>query len=168
LFRSIDGDGRYGRYAATLDNRDDRLSILFMRVILLLLTALGLAQANAQQKQIQSSVHQDSSTAQIDRLVNAITDEELKAQTEIPISKKVKVGGPLAGTFKAKKVLDVPRRILKLLNPFSPNEPDATIEVKHNVSTRAWATTVGLHPGRSAFPDVTTHEPTMTLVTVGR
>src|SRR6185503_7816047 len=99
---------------------------------------LGVASANAQEKQIESSVHQDLSTEQIDRLLKAIQDEELKAQTEIPISKNVKVRGPLAGTFKAKKVLDVPRRFLKLLNPFSPTEPGPTTEVNRNVSTSAW------------------------------
>src|SRR5262245_62411745 len=118
-----------------------------MRAILLLVIALSVAQANAQQKQVESSVHQDSSE-KIERLVNAIAGEELKAQTEISIGKKVKVGGPLAGAFKAKKVLEVPRRVLKLLNPFAPGEPSRTIEERRNLSTSAWATTVGLHPGR--------------------
>jgi hypothetical protein len=153
--------------ATPLDNHHDWLSILIMWAILLLVIALGVAQANAQQKEIESSAHQDTSADQIDKVLKAIADEE-KAQTEIPIGKKVKVRGPLANTFKAKKVMDVPRRMLKLLNPFAPNETGATLEEKRNVTTRAWATTVGLHPGRSAFPDVTTHEPTLTLVTVGR
>jgi hypothetical protein len=78
------------------------------------------------------------------------------------------MSGPLVQTFKVKRISDASRRALQLINPFAPVEHVEPVERTSGLSTRAWATTVGLNPGRSAFPDATTHESTMTLISIGR
>jgi len=91
-----------------------------------------------------------------------------KATSNISLGNELKMSGPLVQTFKVKRVSDVPRRALQLINPFAPVEHVEQVERTSGLSTRAWATTVGLHPGGSAFPDAATHESTMTLIAIGR
>ena len=91
-----------------------------------------------------------------------------KATNEISLGKKMTLGGPLVRTFKVKRVLDAPRRMFQLINPFAPVEHVEQFERTADLTPRAWASTVGLHPGGSAFAEATTHEPTMTLLSVGR
>jgi len=138
-----------------------------MRATWLLLVTLVVAHANAQQKDIESSVNQKAS-AQAERLSSLLSDDKLNDQTDVAIGKKLRIGGPVVHSFKVKKAMEVPGRIIKLLNPFAASEPAPAIEQKRNLSTRPWATTIGFHPGGSAFPDATTHESSMTLLTVGR
>ena len=87
---------------------------------------------------------------------------------ELSIGKRLHARGPFVSIFKTRKVVDVPRRVLHLVNPFAPEERGERFERPADLNPRAWATTVGLHPGGSAFPNATTHEPTMTLVKVAR
>ena len=135
----------------------------------MLLVTLVVAHANAQQKEIESSVNQNAAALQAERLSSLLSDDKLNDKTDVAIGKKLRIGGPVVHSFKVKKAMEVPGRIIKLLNPFAASEGAApAIEQKRNLSTRAWATTVGFHPGGSAFPDATTHESSMTLLTVGR
>jgi hypothetical protein len=87
---------------------------------------------------------------------------------EIQLEKKLNTGGPVLHVSKTKRVLQVPRRVLNLINPFAPTEPGAELKRPEGLSSRAWVTTVGWNPGESAFPDARTHESTLTLLTVGR
>jgi hypothetical protein len=131
-----------------------------------MLMTLIVGQVNAQDQEIETSVTgKASALLKSGRLTLPPNDD---AKAEISIGKDFKLGGPAVSSVKTRKVLDVPRRILKFLNPFAPTEESTAFDQKRRLSSRAWSTTVGLHPGRSAFPDATTHEPTMTLVTVGR
>jgi hypothetical protein len=139
-----------------------------MRATWLLLVMLVVAHANAQQKEIESSVNQKAAALQAERLSSLLSDDKLNDKTDIAIGKKLRIGGPVVRSFKVKKATEVPGRIIKLLNPFAASEAAPAFEQKRNLSTRAWATTIGFHPGGSAFPDATTHESSMTLLTVGR
>ena len=83
--------------------------------------------------------------------------------TEFLLSKTVKVhaSGPVVRVLKAKGASDFSRKVLHLFSPFSddsPNLPPGT-EVSGPVSSRAWSTIAGWSPGRSAFPDESSHEP---------
>ena len=129
---------------------------------------LVVAHANAQQKEIESSVNQKAAALQAERLSFLLSDDKLNDKTDIAIGKKLRIGGPVVRSFKVKKATEVPGRIINLLNPFAASEDAPAVTQKRNLSTRAWATTIGFHPGGSAFPDATTHESSMTLLTVGR
>ena len=74
---------------------------------------------------------------------------------------KVHVSGPLVRPMKAKSASDLGRRVLHLVSPFSDESPNLPpgAEVSGPVNTRAWSTIVGWSPGRSAFPDDSSHEP---------
>jgi hypothetical protein len=85
-------------------------------------------------------------------------------QTNAIVRKHVTVSGPLVQPFKAKRLREVPKRLWHLVNPFAPAEPKPAYERTPALSTRAWSTTVGWSPGRSAFPDAVTHESTLSLV----
>ncbi len=57
-----------------------------------------------------------------------------------------------------KRVVEVPRRVLHLINPFAPSEPKEGLENLRDLSPRAWTTTVGWHSGGASFADAVTHE----------
>src|SRR5437667_12414786 len=143
-----------------------------MRAVLLIMMFLTAAAARglAQQQALDSSSGGTNSAALTRTLrFSSLTAGDMsKATSNIFLGKKLTVSGPVVQTFKVKPVSDAPRRTLQLLNPFAPLEHVEQTERSSGLSTRAWATTVGLHPGRSAFPDATTHESTMSLLSVGR
>jgi len=143
-----------------------------MRAVLLMTMVFTLAAASglAQQQALDTSKRGTNSGALTRTLqFSSLTAENTpKAAAEISVEKKVSVSGPLVQTFKVKRVSDVPRRMLHLINPFAPAERVEQFERTPDLSTRAWASTVGFHPGGSAFADATTHEPTMTLLSIGR
>lgn len=58
---------------------------------------------------------------------------------------------------------------LHLPNPFVPSATNNENKVEHieGLSTRAWTTTVGWHPGESAFPTAMTHESKLVLISFG-
>ena len=144
-----------------------------MRASLLVFVALAVASANAQQQVLQTSGGDTKSaavsSASTNRLLSLLPEGTPTNQDSIAIGKELRLGGPAVKVFKTRKVLDVPRRILNVLNPFTPSErAEVSFTPTRNLNPRAWATTVGFHPGGSAFADATTHEPTMTLLSVGR
>lgn len=89
-------------------------------------------------------------------------------QPEVSLGKKLRARGPLISIFKPKKLSQVPRRVLHLVNPFAPVETAPSLERVENLSPRAWSATVGFHPGASAFPEATTHESSLSLISAGR
>jgi len=134
---------------------------------------LAVISADAQQQDLQTSARDTKSAALLsastNRLLSLFAEGTPTNQDNIAIGKKLRLGGPAVRVFKAKKVLDVPRRVLNLLNPFTPLERNEVLFTPtRNLNSRAWTTTVGFHPGGSAFADATTHEPTMALISVGR
>src|SRR6266481_6047003 len=143
-----------------------------MRSVLLMIMFLTAAavRGSAQQQSLDSSSRGTNSGALTQTLgFSSLTAGDMsKATSNISLGKELTVSGPLVQTFKVKRVSDAPRRALQLINPFAPVEHVEQVERSSGLSTRAWGTTVGLHPGGSAFPDATTHESTMTLIAIGR
>ena len=143
-----------------------------MRAILLMIMVLTMAatRALAQQQALDTSSGGTNSAASTQTLqFSSLTAGDMsKATSNISLGKELKMSGPLVQTFKVKRVSDLPRRALQLINPFAPLEHVEQVERTSGLSTRAWATTVGFHPGGSAFPDATTHESTMSFIAIGR
>ena len=135
------------------------------------MVVLGLAagQTLAQQPAKETSVTatNSASTQEETRLLAPLL-EEPKGTQDVIVGKKIELRGPLVRPLKVKRLHDVPKALLQLINPFAVPEPKVEFESTRDTSTRAWATTVGWHPGASAFPDPMTHESSMGLFTLGR
>ena len=82
------------------------------------------------------------------------------------VKKKLRISGPLARPFKAKKITEVPRRLLHLINPFARPVPREGWEKTRDLNPQAWTSIVGWHSGGSSFQDPVTHEPTISLISV--
>jgi hypothetical protein len=89
--------------------------------------------------------------------------EETKPSQDVNVGKKLELSGPLVHPLKVRKIREVPRRLLHLINPFAPTERKEEFESTRGLSVRAWTTVVGWHVGGSAFPDAMTHESSMGL-----
>lgn len=74
--------------------------------------------------------------------------------------------GPLVLPMKPRALKTVPGSFLKLLNPLAPVAPKAERATKGKLGSQAWASVMGYSPGRSAFPDPLSHEPTLGLVSL--
>ena len=95
------------------------------------------------------------------------TDLKSAEDETFAVTKHLRIEGPLVAPMKAKKVWDIPKRILRALNPFAKSrEPEQKSEFE-GVSSRAWSTTVGWRPGQSAWPDDTHHEAQLRLISIG-
>jgi len=154
-----------------LDSIAEVPSSLLMRVsLLVLLMTLVVTRVTAQERDLVTLANPTNSQAiQIQaRLASLLEAETPTNKAGLSLGKKLHVDGPLVSGFGARKILEVPRRILHFINPFAPAEHSETFEKTAQVNPRAWATTVGLRPGASAFADATTHEPSMTLLSVGQ
>jgi hypothetical protein len=60
-------------------------------------------------------------------------------------------------------------KLLQAINPFS-REKNSTEEARFEgeLSTSAWTSSVGWHPGASGFPNAVTQEGGLTIISVGR
>jgi hypothetical protein len=101
-----------------------------------------------------------------------LTKDPRLQRDDIIVGKKYTVTGLLVRPFKAIKLHKAGSGLAKLLqaiNPFS-REKDATEEASFEgeLSTRAWTSSVGWHPGASGFPNAVTQEGGLTFVSVGR
>lgn len=74
-------------------------------------------------------------------------------ESGVRLGKNLHARGPLVELFHTKKPGEVPKRFWHLINPFSRAEVVSETEVirSRDLSPRAWATTVGWHPGVSAI-----------------
>ena len=115
------------------------------------------------QQSIETGAQAVNPTAMRASVEDVATDGHL-SETNAIVRKHVTISGPLVQPFKAKRLREVPKRLWHLVNPFAPTEPKPAYERTPVLSTRAWSTTVGWNPGRSAFPDAVTHESTLSLV----
>src|SRR5437588_1539347 len=87
---------------------------------------------------------------------------------DVIVTKHLQISGPVIHTLKTKRIRDVPKRFVDLLNPFSKAEPAQPIERYGDVSPRAWTTTVGWHPIATRLDDPTFRcDGGLSLVTVG-
>jgi hypothetical protein len=88
-------------------------------------------------------------------------------QQHVAVTPKLQASGPLVEAFKPNQTSSTPKRLLNLVNPFAPVEPQPAPETRtRGLSTRSWTTVAGWNPGGSAFPDGVTHEAQMSFVTV--
>ena len=132
-------------------------------VLWVVLFAFGLNVAVAQTDALESS----SSAAKADSLYyDKLVPLERSLDSEIIVKKKFSITGPLIAPFKAKKLSEVPRRLLHLVNPFARSEPKP--ERLNDLSPVAWSTAVGWSTGGSGFQNPVTHESHMNLISVGR
>jgi len=97
-----------------------------------------------------------------------VPDNSASLSETIRLSRHVGMSGLLVSPFKTRKVLDVPRRFLRLINPFARGEAVEQGPSPRDLEPRAWTTIVGWSPGKSAFPDATTQESCMGLLRFGR
>jgi hypothetical protein len=85
----------------------------------------------------------------------------------VAMTPKLQASGPLVEAFKPNQTSSTPKRLLQLVNPFAPVEPQPAPETHvKGISTRSWTSVVGWNPGASAFPDGVTHEAQMSFVSV--
>jgi hypothetical protein len=136
-------------------------------VTVLALSAVGVC---AQQKGLVTpSQGGDSDTVQSNNKISALLAQEPQVTSpDLSLGKKLRASGQLVQVFKGEKVSEAPRRALQLVNPFAPIQRIEPLEKTRDLNPHAWSTMVGFRPGGSAFPDATTHEPSMTFVKVGR
>ena len=96
-----------------------------------------------------------------------VTLDQLTPKADVVEKGQFRISGPLVRPFKAKKLREVPKRLFHVINPFARDE-ESDLKGTQRVSTQAWATTVGWHPGSSAFADPVSHESSMSLISVSR
>jgi hypothetical protein len=138
--------------------------------IVVAVLALGAASVSAQQKGLETASRAgDSDFIQSNaRIAALLNQEQTPANSDLSLGKKVRASGPVIHLIKGEKATETPRRMLDLVNPFAPAKKIEPVEKTRELNSHAWSTMVGLHPGGSVFPDARTHEPSMSLVTVGR
>ena len=156
------------RWVVGLDKPAKQAFVSYVKTICQLVVLLGLAasQSVAQQpgREASASTTNTPSMTEGTRLLAPLL-EEPKA-SDVIVGKKAELSGPLVRPLKVKKLGDVPKVLLQLINPLAVSERKIELETTRQLSTRAWATTVGWHPGASAFPDPMTHESSMGLFTL--
>ena len=133
------------------------------------LFVLAVGRASAQQHGVETSSQSAGPTGSLpaDRISSLVTQDATPTNSDLKVGKKLRLRGPLIHPFKGRKLAEVPRRVLHLVNPFAPTGPEPT-EHTQKLSARAWTSSVGLHPGMSAFPDAATHESSLSLVSLSR
>ena len=89
-----------------------------------------------------------------------VSPTPIRERSAVSSDRFVKSGVPLS---TGKRIVEVPRRVLHLINPFAPSEPKEGLEGLRDLSPRAWTTTVGWHSGQPPFQDAVTHESTFGL-----
>jgi hypothetical protein len=142
---------------------------LFMKGTFWLMVGLWLATIQIAKPQLnfKTAPQAVNGTAAPSRAAGAVEGTHVD-ETNAVVRKRITVGGPLVQPFKSKPLREVPKRLWHLINPLAPTEPKPAYEPNRVLSTRAWSTTVGWTPGRSAFPDEVTHESTMSLISFSR
>ncbi len=101
-----------------------------------------------------------------------LTKDPRLQRDDIIVGKKYTVTGLLVRPLKAIKLHKAGSALTKLLqaiNPFS-REKNSTEEARFEgeLSTSAWTSSVGWHPGASGFPNAVTQEGGLTLISVSR
>jgi len=109
-----------------------------------------------------------SATAHLETyLQNNNSTNNVQANQHVAVTPKLQASGPLVEPFKPHQASSTPKRLLQLVNPFAPVEPQPAPQTRvKDMSTRAWSTVVGWNPGGSAFPNGVDHESQMTFISV--
>ena len=139
-------------------------SLVFAALFLLGASALFAQQTGFESS---SSATNGSGSHLDERLLRALEAQSAQAESDVVVKKNVRISGPLVRPFKAKRIVEFPKRVLQLINPFARSEPkEGSENYSREISSRAWSTTVGWHTGGNPFQEAVTHEPTMTLMSV--
>jgi hypothetical protein len=136
--------------------------------LVIVIALVGLPVLAQERAQKTSANLTNSATLRDDTRLVVPVIEDAKPARDVIVKKNVELSGPLVKPFTVRKVTDVPRRLLQLINPFTPSERKEELESTRVVSARAWSTTVGWNPGGSAFSDAVTHEPSMSLISFSK
>jgi len=100
-------------------------------------------------------------------LRNNNNTNNVQANQQVAVTPKLQASGPLVEPFKPNQTASTPKRLLNLINPFAPVEPQPAPETRvRGMSTRPWSSVVGWNPGGSSFPDGVTHESQMSFISV--
>jgi hypothetical protein len=110
----------------------------------------------------------NSATLHDEARVIAPIIEDARPARDVIVKKNVELSGPLVKPLTARRITDVPKRLLQLINPFTVSDRKEVLESTRGLSARAWSSTVGWNPGGSAFSDPTTHEASMSLISFSR
>ena len=98
---------------------------------------------------------------------NNNNNAQVNQHVAVAVTPKLQASGPLIEPFKPSQTSSTPKRLLQLVNPFAPVEPQPAPETRvKGMSTRAWTSVVGWNPGGSAFPNGVDHESQMTFISV--
>jgi hypothetical protein len=135
------------------------------KVVLALALAAGPVLAQQPGRELSAAVT-NSAVLRDDSKLLAPLIEETKVSQDVIAGKKLELSGPLVRPFKARKIREVPRRLLHLINPIAPLERKEEFESTRGLSVRAWTSVVGWNAGGSAFPDALTHESSMGLISL--
>jgi hypothetical protein len=143
-------------------------SIAAMKAWILLpgLLSLFAAAVRAEDSRLEQSTRVTEDAAYYNKLVPL---DAPRVDSDVITKKKFRISGPLVRPFKAKKITEVPRRLLHLINPFARTDSPSgsSMQTVRDLSPRAWTTAVGWHSGGSSFQNEITHEPQMNLLSVG-
>ncbi len=100
-----------------------------------------------------------------------LTEQPPAPREDVIAGTNYQVSGPLVGPIKAiktKKFFQAPVRLLQAVNPLAAMGPEGVETRTDHLSTRAWASIAGWHPGSSHLADPVTHESEMNLLTISR
>jgi hypothetical protein len=84
---------------------------------------------------------------------------DTNVSVHVVLKTKVRVSGPLVGPVKAKTASDFSRKVAHLFSPFASEEFNPQSVPSGPRTAQAWSAIVGWHPGGSAFPTESQHEP---------
>jgi hypothetical protein len=110
----------------------------------------------------------DAGTNGVAASTSILTPGDLRAASVQPLTEQVQAEGALTYLFGGTNIFELPGRLWSLVTPSSPIAKTEPIRNERGLSSRPWSAIVGWTPGASAFPDATTHEPTIGLITFRR
>jgi hypothetical protein len=144
-------------------------SIAYMKAAFVvgLFLAMAASQTFAQGTALESTTT-NTVTVAPSPAISPLVLEKVTVKQDVIDTQHLRLSGPLVRPMKAKRLREVPRRLFHAINPFAPQEDTDEFKGMARVSSQAWTTTVGWHPGASAFADPVTHESKMGLISVSR
>lgn len=143
-----------------------RAFIFYMkaRIVIIVLLSLAAQRSPAQRQDLETF----TPDAKIAAARLSLQEDMRLSQPDVIVGKDFQLSGPLVRPLKSKRLREVPRGLLRLINPFAPMQPAEEVERTRDLNPRAWTATVGWSTGRSSAPVEVTHEPTMGLISVSR
>src|SRR5258705_4665293 len=83
--------------------------------------------------------------------ISPLTLQKVTVKPDVIERQHLRLSGPLVRPMKAKRLREVPQRLFHAINPFARSEETDEFKGLPRVSSQAWSTSVGWHPGASAF-----------------